>query len=346
MIRSIEWIEGKVRFIDQTVLPNEERYVLTDDPRRILNAIKRLEIRGAPLIGIAAAYAVVLAAQKFSGGAGDSSFASLQEFLNELSAARPTAVNLAWATERMRAKIRQSGSGTSLTADLLVEAQLIHEADRNMCRQIADAGVRLLPQGAAVLTHCNTGALATGGEGTALNIVRTGWEQGRVSHVYITETRPLLQGARLTAWELRKLEIPFTLVPDSAAAMIMKQGRIGCVVVGADRIARNGDVANKIGTYALAIACSRHSIPLFVAAPTSSIDSSLDSGDVIPIEERDPEEVRICGSARIAPSSVKAYSPAFDVTPSELVSAIITEVGSFRPPYDFSGSSSDVGHGA
>lgn len=332
---AIEWMDGKVRFLDQTKLPLEEVYVETSDVHVIADAIKRLALRGAPLIGVAAAYGVALAVQTVDNTNKSEFSSAIEKAVSLLAATRPTAVNLFWALNRMKqTDTIHAESSVSLRKESLVdEARKIHNEDIAMCDSIAEYGIELLENDATILTHCNTGALATGGRGTALNVIRKGWELGKVKHVYIGETRPLLQGARLTSWELGKLEIPHTLITDSTAALLMHQKKISCAIVGADRIASNGDVANKIGTYSVAVNARYHQIPFFVAAPVSTIDFGLPSGKEIPLEIRDGSEVAQIGDYRLAPPDVEVYAPAFDVTPNELVSAIITDKGIARHPY-------------
>ncbi len=333
MLRPIEWLpQGRVRFLDQTLLPAEERWIETDDYNVIAEAIRRLRVRGAPLIGIAAAYGLALAAQR--GDASDPS--ALRRAAEALLSTRPTAVNLAWAIRRMLAAAEGAGDASPMREALEAEAIRIHEEDIEANRRIGEAGAALLPAGCNVLTHCNAGSLATGGYGTALGVIRSAYAQGKLSHVYHTETRPLLQGARLTAWELQREGIPATLIPDSAAGIIIRRGHVQAVVVGADRIAANGDAANKVGTYPIALLAREHGIPFYVAAPTSTLDPSLANGDLIPIEERSPEEVTSMCGLRVAPPSVQAANPAFDVTPAGLISAIITEKGVARPPFEAS----------
>jgi methylthioribose-1-phosphate isomerase len=334
-MKAIEWKNGKVRFLDQRKLPLEEVYVETDDETVVAGAIKTLAIRGAPLIGIAAAYGFVLAFMKLSTYDGRSLISLIEKTTSLFASTRPTAVNLFWALNRMRnAVIDSAGSAPEeIQAKLLAQAQRIHAEDEEMCRAIGRLGAELLPNAASVLTHCNTGSLATGGKGTAQSVITTAWELLKLKHVYIDETRPLLQGARLTAWELKKLQIPFTLITDNTAAFLMQRGEVNAVVVGADRITLKGDVANKVGSYGLAVLAKHHGIPFFVAAPTSTIDFEMLSGTEIPIEQRDPTEVTEIFGRQVAPAGVHVYSPAFDVTPNELVTAIITEKGVLRSPY-------------
>ena len=334
-MKAVEWRKAKVRYLDQTKLPSREIYEETDDVKRLAEAIRVLSIRGAPLIGIAAAYAVVLAANKCTTKDPASRSAYFDKNINVLAGTRPTAINLFWALDRQRKVVlqNQDNSLRVLRAALLQEARRIHDEDAAMCVAIGKHGSELLPNAASVLTHCNTGSLATGGIGTALGIVRTCWEQHKLRHVYIDETRPLLQGARLTAWELQKDGIPSTLIADNTAGFLMQQGRINAVIVGADRIAANGDVANKVGTYSLAVLAHHHGIPMIVAAPTSSVDLNTKDGKDIPIEQRHARELIELSGKRMAPEKSEVYSPAFDITPSELVSAIVTEQGVMRAPY-------------
>jgi methylthioribose-1-phosphate isomerase len=319
----IEWRpEGKVRFLDQTLLPHEEVWIETADYHVIAEAIRRLQVRGAPLIGVAAAYALALAAR-----AGE----PLEAAARELRSTRPTAVNLAWALDRCLHAIDGLTDSSAITERLAWEAICIHEEDIEANRRIGAYGAELLRDRSTVLTHCNAGSLATGGYGTALGVIRSGAAGGRVRRVIATETRPLLQGARLTAWELARDGIPFELIVDSAAGSVLQRGLVDAVVVGADRIAANGDVANKIGTYQVAVLAHQNGVPFYVAAPTSTIDLSLESGEGIPIEERAPDEVASLNGASMAGGS--ALNPAFDVTPNTFVTAIITENGIARAPY-------------
>jgi len=323
--------DGKVRFLDQTRLPQEEIWIETADYEDIAEAIRRLQLRGAPLIGVAAAYGIALAARAADGGRDFRE--RIQQAADVLLATRPTAVNLSWAVRRMLRVLDGATGPGDARQRLAAEALRIHEEDIEANRRIGRYGADLLAGGASVLTHCNAGSLATGGYGTALGVVRAAWEQGKLSHVYATETRPLLQGARLTAWELRREGIPFTLIADTAAGSIMRRGLVGAVVVGADRIAANGDTANKIGTYQLAVLARESGLPFYVAAPTSTIDLSAPSGDAIPIEERSPDEVIRLRGVDIAPAGTQAANPAFDVTPHRFIHAIITENGVAKPPF-------------
>jgi len=293
-----------------------------------------MRVRGAPLIGIAAAYGMALAARHIETSNIDDFLAQLRPVAEALAATRPTAVNLSWALKRMILAAEASADPQAAQEALVAEALRIHQESAAADRRLGEHGAQLIPTGSAVLTHCNTGSLATGGYGTALGVIRTAWEQGKLSQVYASETRPLLQGARLTAWELARDGIPTTLIADGAAGFLMRRrDAIACVIVGADRIAANGDVANKIGTYTLAVLAKEHAIPFYVAAPTSTIDLTTASGDQIPIEERSAEEVTTFAGVAVAPAGIEALNPAFDVTPHRYVSAIITEQGVVREPY-------------
>ncbi|HTR80758.1 MAG TPA: S-methyl-5-thioribose-1-phosphate isomerase [Bacteroidota bacterium] len=334
-IRSIEWIDGKVRFIDQTKLPAEEIFVETGDPEILADAIRTLKVRGAPALGIAAAYAVVLATQRSPSKTSNELFTVMERAADVIARTRPTAKNLFWALERMRSACRlnlHKGVG-EVKAALLHEALAIHREDVEMCTAIGSHGSALIPNAATVLTHCNTGALATGGEGTAQSIITTAVRVGKNVSVYADETRPLLQGSRLTAWELQKHGIPVTVIADNTAAFVMAQGKIDLVLVGADRIAANGDVANKVGTYNVAVIAKEHGIPFYVAAPSSTIDPATSDGSRIPIEERDPRELTEWMGKRTAPEGVDVYTPAFDITPHAFITAIVTERGILYPPF-------------
>ena len=334
-IQPIKWSNGNLLLLDQRILPHSEQYVSLCDLDSVAEAIRNMTVRGAPAIGITAAFGIVLAAR---GDDYKTLEHELVEAANLLLQTRPTAVNLRWGVERMLSTLRRlDGEPTQVIKQtLLKEAQTILEEDLLMNQKIGEFGSKLLPQNSVVLTHCNAGALATGGYGTALGVIRSGYRSGRIKHVFVDETRPRLQGARLTAWELTKEGIPMTLISDNMAAHLMGKREINAVIVGADRITSRGDTANKIGTYGLAIVANYHQIPFYVAAPSSTIDFSLESGSQIPIEERSVEEVLYPQSNRvesIAPIGVRVKNPAFDVTPPNLISAIITERGVFRPPY-------------
>ncbi|MCL6649946.1 MAG: S-methyl-5-thioribose-1-phosphate isomerase [Chloroflexi bacterium] len=329
--RTVSWRDGRIRLIDQTRLPQEVVWLEIADEATLAEAIRRLQVRGAPAIGAAAAFGLALAANASPATTLEALRADLAAAAARLRVTRPTAVNLFWAIDRVLAV--EASTVAELRAAVLAEAERIAQEDIAACQAIGRYGAALLPAAASILTHCNAGALATVDYGTALGVVRAGWEQGKVRHVFVDETRPLLQGARLTAWELAADGIPLTLITDSMAGYFFQCGAIDAVVVGADRIAANGDVANKIGTYTLAVLAREHGIPFYVAAPTSTIDLNTPSGAAIPIEERDPNEVTTIAGQRVAPAGVPAANPAFDVTPARYLSAIITETGVLRPPF-------------
>ncbi len=334
LFRPIEWLaEGKVRYLDQTRLPHEEIWVETEDYRLIAQAIRDLQVRGAPLIGVAAAYGLALAAIGISDKVAGCFRVRLREAADELASTRPTAVNLTWAIKRMLDAAERGPGVAEIRQTLVDEARRIHEEDIEANRRIGAYGAELLQERASVMTHCNAGSLATGGYGTALGVIRAAAVGKALLRVFVPETRPLLQGARLTTWELAREEIPFTLIVDSAAGSILRRGLVDAVVVGADRIAANGDVANKIGTYQHAVLARENRVPFYVAAPTSTIDLSLPSGDDIPIEERSPDEVTSMREVPVAQDAAAALNPAFDVTPHTYVTAIITENGIVKPPY-------------
>ncbi|MCI0432187.1 MAG: S-methyl-5-thioribose-1-phosphate isomerase [Gemmatimonadetes bacterium] len=323
-----------VDIIDQTLLPGEETRIHLRSATEAADAIRAMRVRGAPAIGIVAAMSLALEADRLARGSAVSCHTQWDEAAHLVGSARPTAVNLGWAVERMRRAASTGRSPASIARILRAEADAILREDRDMCRRIGEHALGLLPEPSArVLTHCNAGALATGGIGSALAPLYLAAEAGRDVHVYASETRPLLQGSRLTAWELARAGIDVTLVTDSTPALLMRERRIDLVLVGADRIAANGDVANKIGTYALAVLARHHGIPFYVAAPTSTVDAAMPDGSRIPIEVRDPDEVRRGLGKLTAPADTPVYSPAFDVTPAALVDAIITDRGVFRPPY-------------
>lgn len=335
-VKTIEWVDGTVRMIDQTRLPEELIHLDIRDVETLGEAIKSLRVRGAPAIGIAGAFGILLGIQDFDGGDKDAFFKQLNKTADFLVATRPTAVNLSWAVKRMQkvAEANRDRSIADIKQTLLEEALSIYEQDRQTCRKLGKHGAQLLQDGARVLTHCNTGALATADYGTALGVVFAAHELGKKVSVFADETRPLLQGARLNTWELMNEGIDVTLICDNTAAFVMQQKKIDCVIVGADRIARNGDTANKIGTYNVAVLAEKHGIPFYVAAPFSTIDFSLKSGAEIPIEERDPSEVTNGFGKLTAPPNTQVYSPAFDITPHELITAIITEEGVIEPPFE------------
>lgn len=333
-IRPIEWANGTLRLLDQTRLPSEEVIVEAHGYLEAVNAIKTMQVRGAPAIGVTAAYAVAMAARDLDITDKTAFMQRLEEAGITIKSARPTAVNLMWAVDRMVGIANSETDTNSIKERLLTEAIAMEKEDEIINRQMGDHGKDLIPEGGSVLTHCNAGALATAAFGTAVGVIRANWENGKHFSVFNTETRPFLQGARLTAWEFQKLGIPSTLVVDSAAGMLMRRGEIGCVITGADRIAANGDTANKIGTYTLAVLAKENGIPFYVAAPISTVDMSLSDGDQIEIEERSSDEVTEFRGVQIAPKGVKAYNPGFDVTPAKYVSAIITEAGIARPPFN------------
>jgi methylthioribose-1-phosphate isomerase len=333
-MKALEWTGRKVRFIDQTRLPGEEIFVETDDYRVLCEAIRSLRIRGAPAIGVAAAFGALLAVRGKRFATADGMKQALDAAAAELASTRPTAVNLFRALHRMK----EAGEESKKEPDALLvrlqdEAMAIQQEDIDACRRIGELGAELLRSGSAILTHCNAGGLATAGSGTALSVITTAARQGKIDRVYVDETRPLLQGARLTAWELMKEQIRVVLITDSTAGTVLRQGKVQAVIVGADRIAANGDTANKIGSYPLAVLASRHHVPFYIAAPTSTIDPGTPDGEHIPIEERNGVEITSFGGTRVAPERVEVYAPAFDVTPSSLITAIITERGVIGAPY-------------
>jgi methylthioribose-1-phosphate isomerase len=329
---TVAYVPGSVRLLDQTRLPHHEEVLDCRTIDQLVDAIRRLVVRGAPAIGVAAAWGVVLSAHLRQG---DGFHAGLRKDIATLRASRPTAVNLGWALDRMAAVLDDLGDAdpASALARLEEEAHRIHEEDIELCRRMGENGAALIPDEATIITHCNTGALATAGIGTALGVVFAAIDMGKKVKVFADETRPLLQGARLTAWELQRNGVEVDVICDGAAGWTMHTHEIDAVFVGSDRIASNGDVANKIGTYPLAVLARRHGIPFFVVAPYSTLDMSLASGAEIPIELRDSREVTAFGGHATAPEGVGAFNPAFDVTPAELVSGIVTEKGVFRPPY-------------
>jgi methylthioribose-1-phosphate isomerase len=327
MVETIQWTDAGVVMIDQTKLPREQVFVTCRTYQEVAEAIRSMVIRGAPAIGVAAAMGVALGVQE------DANFETV---CGTLAQTRPTAVNLFWAIERMR-RLRASLNGASreaLVRGMIEEAQRIRLEDIAICRAIGNHGEALVPDGKTVLTHCNAGALATAGYGTALGVIRAAFDAGKKIDVFADETRPFLQGARLTAWELQQDGIPTTLITDNMAGHFLHSGRIGCVVVGADRIAANGDVANKIGTYSLAVLAKENGVPFYVAAPVSTFDLTLASGDSIPIEQRAASEVTHVFGVPVAPENIAVANPAFDVTPARYVTAIICERGVARPPFE------------
>jgi methylthioribose-1-phosphate isomerase len=327
------WEDGALSLIDQTALPHEVRTRRCITWEDVAEAIRALRVRGAPAIGLAAAYGLALAAAQDAHGSPTERLARLRVAAAGLRATRPTAVNLAWALDRLLTAAEAVPDSDRLPERLLDEAHALARADLAINRRLAAHGAALFPDGANVLTYCNTGMLATGGWGTAFGVLRQAHEAGRGIRVVACETRPVLQGARLTAWELVRCGIPATLITDNAAATLMRAGDVDAVIVGADRIAANGDTANKVGTYALAVLAHAHGLPFYVAAPLSTVDLATPEGTVIPIEERSPDEVTTVAGTRVAPAGIAVRNPAFDVTPQRLITAIVTEAGVLRPPY-------------
>ncbi len=334
MVPTVEWQDGEVVLIDQRRLPAEQAMIRCRDHSQVADAIRDMAIRGAPAIGVAAALGIALGVRN-TAAEGPALRAEFDRICEELAATRPTAVNLFWAIARMRGRFEaeHDRGGAALRQALLDEARSVQSEDLAACRRMGDIGAELIPSGARLLTHCNAGALATAGYGTALGVIRSAARQGKVANVFADETRPYLQGARLTAWELAQDGIATTLIADNVAGHLMARGEVDAVIVGADRIAANGDVANKIGTYTVAVLAHENELPFYVAAPVSTIDLATPSGSAIPIEERGPEEVTHHGGRRMAPEGVAVRNPAFDVTPHRYVSAIITERGIARAPY-------------
>jgi len=339
VLPTIDWKDDAVVMIDQRKLPASEVYVSCKTAQEVAKAIKTMVIRGAPAIGVAAAMGIALGMRR-SKATGTKQFATeFQKLCDLMAATRPTAVNLFWAIERMKRMFAESAQGgcsvEEIKARLEAEARKIHDADVASCRAMGALGAELIPERARILTHCNAGALATAGYGTALGVIRAAAEQGKQVAVLADETRPFLQGARLTAWELVKDGIDTTVITDNMAGAMMQAGQVDMIVVGADRIAANGDTANKIGTYTVAVLAKEHGIPFYVAAPWSTFDPATPSGGRITIEERSPDEVRRGFGAQTAPDEVRIFNPAFDVTPAELITAIVSDRGVHRPPYDF-----------
>jgi len=337
MIPTLTWTGDGVRFLDQTKLPLEETYVLATDYEQVAEVIVTMVVRGAPAIGVSAAYGIALGAKNTKAGTAQEFAPEFEQICKRLAGTRPTAVNLFWAIDRMKALFATlAGPGKPLDEirqRLLAEAHTMYEEDISACKAMGAHGAGLLPEEGGVLTHCNAGALATCGYGTALGVIRAAVERGRRIHIYADETRPFLQGARLTAWELMADGIPTTVICDNMAASLMRAGKIQAVIVGADRIAANGDTANKIGTYSVAILAKEHGIPFYVAAPWSTIDRATATGEAIPIEERPHREVTHHAGKQLTPNGVGISNPAFDVTPAKYVTAIVTERGVLRAPY-------------
>lgn len=333
--QSIEWVEGSLRMLDQRVLPHRVTYLMLRDYREVITAIREMAVRGAPAIGAAGAYGLALAAFGPSAKDAEDLHERLAVAAAELRKARPTAVNLSWAVDRVMRKVKEvmTGSLDEMRKVVLEEAQAIAREDIRTNQLIGRNALELVPKKAVFIHHCNTGALATVDYGTALGIIRTAHEHGKEVFVYVDETRPRLQGARLTTWELQQLGIPHAVIVDGASGHVMKHRQVDLVTVGCDRVAANGDTANKIGTYNLALAAGAHGVPFYVAAPTSTIDLSLKSGEVIEIEERDPKEITRPGNEVITPEGTLVYNPAFDITPAAYITAFITESGVAYPPF-------------
>ncbi len=329
---SVEFIENKLKILDQTKLPFVEEYINTDDVERISQAIEKLEVRGAPAIGITAAYALALSIKNSTTEKIKNDFYSA---VNRLRITRPTAVNLFFAIDEMKKYFEENFNKKNLYLLLIEKAKQIHSNDINLCERIAENGLSIFKKKSNVLTHCNTGFLATGGNGTALNVIKKGYENNLIEHVFVDETRPLFQGSRLTAWELEKLKIPFTIITDSTSAFLMQQNKIDLVITGADRITLNGDSANKIGTYNLAVLCNYHRIQFYIAAPFTTIDFNSSDKSKIKIEERNKKEIFKIGNHKITKEIYQAYAPAFDIIPNELISGIITDAKIFSKPYNF-----------
>jgi len=333
--RSLEWNNDRLRIIDQTFLPDREVYIDLTSAGQVWDAIKKLRVRGAPAIGIAGAYGLYMGMKDIPESNFNTFISESRRVADYLNSSRPTAVNLSWALNRILQTIysQKDKPIPELKKLALKAAKTIHDEDLRLCRSIGRHGTELVPENAGILTHCNTGSLATAKYGTAFSVILHAHLEKKVKMVWVDETRPLLQGARLTTWELQKENIPFTLNIDSAAAFLMQKGKVDLVITGADRITKNGDTANKIGTYNLAVLANAHNIPFYIAAPYSSIDMKLASGNDIMIEERDGEEVTHFGSSQTAPGKTRVYNPAFDITPNRLITAIITEKGVIKPDY-------------
>src|SRR5690349_7709126 len=339
MIKTVEWTKEGISMLDQRLLPNEEKYLMLRSYEEVADAIKNMAVRGAPAIGVSAAMGLALGASQSVGTSVADLEYDFKYMCKVMEATRPTAVNLFWAIQRMRTALERAKAETQnveeIKKHLIDEALAIFREDIDSNRALGRFGSELIPDGATVLTHCNAGALATAGDyGTALGVIRGARDAGKKIAVIADETRPFLQGLRLTAWELAKDDIPVTVITDNMAGHVMKSGKVDAVVVGADRIAANGDTANKIGTYMVAVLAREHNIPFYVAAPLTTLDMSLQSGDQIPIEERDPVEVTHIRDQQLAPDGISVHNPAFDVTPNHLIAAIITDKGVARAPYD------------
>lgn len=336
VVQSIQWKDDHVRILDQTYLPKREVYSDIRDVGRMWEAIKKLRIRGAPAIGIAAAYGMYLGIKDLPENAFESFWVEVERVAEYLESARPTAVNLHWALNRIKTTIQahKDKEISEIKEIVLKTARTIHDEDKRICKQIGENGLELVEKEAKILTHCNTGSLATGEYGTALSVIFHAHEGGNDIQVWVDETRPLMQGSRLTSWELMNADIPMKLITDSTAGSLIKRGEVDLVIVGTDRVAANGDTANKIGTYPLAVVANENDIPFYVAVPLSTIDMELESGDEIPIEEREGDEIANFNGSQVAPKKVETYNPAFDVTPHKYVTAFITEKGIIEPPFD------------
>lgn len=334
-IQSIEWKENHLRIIDQTFLPKRTVYIDLNDVGRVWEAIKKLRVRGAPAIGIAAAYGFYLGIKDLPEQHFNSFWIEVERIADYLASSRPTAVNLNWALNRLKNTVyaNKEKSIPEIKEHILKIAKTIHDEDKRICKLIGQNGQELIGPESRILTHCNTGSLATGQYGTALSVIYHAHEAGKKIHVWVDETRPLLQGARLTAWELERAGIEMSLITDSTAGYLMSQKKVDLVIVGADRVASNGDTANKIGTYSLSVLAKEHNIPFYVALPLSTFDINLENGAGIPIEERDADEIRKIANNHIAPEKVDVYNPAFDVTPADNITAFVTEAGIIRPDY-------------
>ena len=332
----MEWVDGRLRMIDQRVLPDREEWLLLDTWQEVAHTIRDMAVRGAPAIGAAAAYGLALEAQANASLSSEEWWERMEAAAEGLRQTRPTAVNLGWALDRVLGRVRAQGqeTGAGLANGTLAEAHAIAEEDVVVNERLGEFGAELVPDGANILTHCNAGALATVAWGTALSVVYKAHGQGKQVHVWVDETRPLLQGARLTAWELHRAGVPMTLVADNAAGHLFQRSKVDMVVVGSDRVAANGDVVNKIGTYKVALLAREHGVPFYAALPTSTIDLSVPTGMDVPIEERGEDEVTIVRGQRVAPDGIRAANPAFDVTPNRLVAGIITEYGVVKPPFE------------
>lgn len=336
VVQSIEWKDDHVRILDQTYLPKREVYSDIRDVGRMWEAIKKLRIRGAPAIGIAAAYGMYLGIKDLPENAFESFWIEVERVAEYLESARPTAVNLHWALNRIKTTIQahKDKEISEIKEIVLKTAKTIHDEDKRTCKKIGEIGVELVDKGAKILTHCNTGSLATGQYGTALSVIFHAHEGGNDIQVWVDETRPLMQGSRLTSWELMNADIPMKLITDSTAGSLIKRGEVDLVIVGTDRVAANGDTANKIGTYPLAVVANENDVPFYVAVPLSTIDMELENGDEIPIEEREGDEIANFNGSQVAPKKVETYNPAFDVTPHKFITAFVTEKGIIEPPFD------------